>query len=96
MLCYLFSLQAYPQFVLTYLEELNAQVDVTQAEYHIHHGSWSTDYQEHGSSFAEEVSVMSYRQDKTRPLKCLWKRVKCSGCFQEARKETLFNVTDYL
>ncbi|XP_049636652.1 doublecortin domain-containing protein 1 [Suncus etruscus] len=47
--------KAYPQFVLTYLEELNAQVDVTQTEYHIHHGSWSTDYQEHGSSFAKEV-----------------------------------------
>ncbi|XP_059731134.1 doublecortin domain-containing protein 1 isoform X4 [Bos taurus] len=47
--------KAYPQFVLTYLEELNVQVDVTQTEYHLHHGAWTTDHQEHGSSLAEEV-----------------------------------------
>ncbi|XP_043337472.1 doublecortin domain-containing protein 1 [Cervus canadensis] len=47
--------KAYPQFVLTYLEELNVQVDVTQTEYHLHHGAWTTAHQEHGSSFAEEV-----------------------------------------
>ncbi|XP_057604238.1 doublecortin domain-containing protein 1 [Hippopotamus amphibius kiboko] len=47
--------KAYPQFVLTYLEELNAQVDVTQTEYHLHHGAWTADHQEHGSSLAEEV-----------------------------------------
>ncbi|KAM9080560.1 doublecortin domain-containing protein 1 isoform 7-T8 [Megaptera novaeangliae] len=46
--------KAYPQFVLTYLEELNAQ-DVTQTEYHLHHGAWTTAHQEHGSSLAEEV-----------------------------------------
>ncbi|KAF3821967.1 hypothetical protein GH733_007341 [Mirounga leonina] len=46
---------AYPQFVLTYLEELTAQVDVTQREYHIHHGARTTTHQEHGSSLAEEV-----------------------------------------
>ncbi|GAB5577690.1 doublecortin domain-containing protein 1 isoform X1 [Prionailurus iriomotensis] len=45
--------KAYPQFVLTYLEELNAQVDVTQTEYHIHHGAWTKAH--HGSSLAEEV-----------------------------------------
>ncbi|XP_061236997.1 doublecortin domain-containing protein 1 isoform X4 [Bos javanicus] len=47
--------KAYPQFVLTYLEELNVQVDVTQTEYQLHHGAWTTDHQEHGSSLAEEV-----------------------------------------
>ncbi|EAW68251.1 hCG1990723, partial [Homo sapiens] len=47
--------KAYPQFVLTYLEELNAQVDVTQTEYHIHHGAWTTAHQEHGRNLAEEV-----------------------------------------
>nr|XP_021540441.1 LOW QUALITY PROTEIN: uncharacterized protein LOC110575745 [Neomonachus schauinslandi] len=47
--------KAYPQFVLTYLEELTAQVDVTQREYHIHHGARTTTHQEHGSSLAEEV-----------------------------------------
>ncbi|XP_061057515.1 doublecortin domain-containing protein 1 isoform X2 [Eubalaena glacialis] len=46
--------KAYPQFVLTYLEELNAQ-DVTQTKYHLHHGAWTTAHQEHGSSLAEEV-----------------------------------------
>ncbi|KAI5131756.1 Doublecortin Domain-Containing Protein 1 [Manis pentadactyla] len=47
--------KAYPQFVLTYLEELNAHMDVTQTEYHIHHGTWTSAPQEHGSSLAEEV-----------------------------------------
>nr|XP_012641261.1 doublecortin domain-containing protein 5 isoform X4 [Microcebus murinus]XP_020142122.1 doublecortin domain-containing protein 5 isoform X4 [Microcebus murinus] len=47
--------KAYPQFVLTYLEELNAQVDVTQTEYHIHHGAWTTAHQECGRNLAEEV-----------------------------------------
>ncbi|XP_072615133.1 doublecortin domain-containing protein 1 isoform X3 [Vulpes vulpes] len=47
--------KAYPQFVLTYLEELTAQVDVTQTEYHIHHGARTTTHQEHGSSLTEEV-----------------------------------------
>ncbi|XP_054998533.1 doublecortin domain-containing protein 1 [Sorex araneus] len=47
--------KAYPQFVLTYLEELNAHVDVTQTEYHIHHGTWTTAHQEHGTSLAEEA-----------------------------------------
>ncbi|XP_039075252.1 doublecortin domain-containing protein 1-like [Hyaena hyaena] len=45
--------KAYPQFVLTYLEELNVQVDVTQTEYHIHHVAGATAH--HGSSLAEEV-----------------------------------------
>ncbi|XP_057173224.1 doublecortin domain-containing protein 1 [Ursus arctos] len=47
--------KAYPQFVLTYLEELTGQVDVTQTEYHIHHGARTTTHQEHGGSLAEEV-----------------------------------------
>uniref|UniRef100_A0A671EK97 Doublecortin domain containing 1 n=1 Tax=Rhinolophus ferrumequinum TaxID=59479 RepID=A0A671EK97_RHIFE len=47
--------KAYPQFVLTYLEELNAQVDATQTEYCIDRGAWTTAHQEHGSSLAEEV-----------------------------------------
>nr|XP_031536929.1 doublecortin domain-containing protein 1 [Vicugna pacos] len=47
--------KAYPQFVLTYLEKLNAQVDVTQTEYHLHHGAWTTAHQEHGSSLAAEI-----------------------------------------
>ncbi|XP_049746760.1 doublecortin domain-containing protein 1 isoform X4 [Elephas maximus indicus] len=46
--------KAHPQFVLTYLEELNAQVDVTQTEYHFHPGAWTTAHQGHGSSLAEE------------------------------------------
>ncbi|XP_035885068.1 doublecortin domain-containing protein 1 isoform X3 [Phyllostomus discolor] len=47
--------KAYPQFALTYLEELTAQMDVTQTEHHIHHGAWTAAHQEHGSSLAEEV-----------------------------------------
>ncbi|XP_022362915.1 uncharacterized protein LOC111149926 [Enhydra lutris kenyoni] len=47
--------KAYPQFVLTYLEELTAQVDMTQTEYHIHRGAQTTTHQENGSSLAEEV-----------------------------------------
>ncbi|XP_045681380.1 doublecortin domain-containing protein 1 isoform X1 [Phyllostomus hastatus] len=47
--------KAYPQFALTYLEELTAQMDVTQTEHHIHHGAWTTAHQEHDSSLAEEV-----------------------------------------
>ncbi|XP_044114945.1 doublecortin domain-containing protein 1 isoform X2 [Neovison vison] len=47
--------KAYPQFVLTYLEELTTQVDMTQTEYHIHRGARTTTHQEHGSSLAEEV-----------------------------------------
>ncbi|XP_045146935.1 doublecortin domain-containing protein 1 [Echinops telfairi] len=47
--------KAHPQFVLTYLEELDAHVDVTQTEYHLHHGSWTTAQQERDSSLAGEV-----------------------------------------
>ncbi|XP_045871812.1 doublecortin domain-containing protein 1 [Meles meles] len=47
--------KAYPQFVLTYLEELTAQVDMTQTGYHIHRGARTPTHQEHGSSLAEEV-----------------------------------------
>lgn len=74
-------LQAYPQFVLTYLEELTGQVDVTQTEYPIHHGAWTTTHQKHGSSLAEEVSVVSQRQDRNRSLKCILKKEKLFKLF---------------
>ncbi|KFV58655.1 hypothetical protein N328_00640, partial [Gavia stellata] len=48
-------LQAYPEFVLTYLEELNEREEVTQTENRIHHGAWSAAHQEIDSSSAEEV-----------------------------------------
>ncbi|KFV19464.1 hypothetical protein N340_01064, partial [Tauraco erythrolophus] len=48
-------LQTYPEFVLTYLEELNEREEVTQTENCIHHGAWSAAYQEIDSSSAEEV-----------------------------------------
>ncbi|XP_067388214.1 doublecortin domain-containing protein 1 [Emydura macquarii macquarii] len=54
--------KAYPEFVLTYLEELNVREEVTQMEHHIHHGAWSTAHQEIESSSAEEVTVPSQRQ----------------------------------
>uniref|UniRef100_A0A8C8SUR1 Doublecortin domain containing 1 n=1 Tax=Pelusios castaneus TaxID=367368 RepID=A0A8C8SUR1_9SAUR len=47
--------KAYPEFVLTYLEELNVREEVTQMEHHIHHGAWSTAHQKIESSSAEEV-----------------------------------------
>lgn len=85
--CFFPSLQAYPQFVLTYLEELNVQVDVTQTEYHFHHGAWTTAHQEHGSSFAEEVSVVSQRQDRARSLKDILQRGKMFGLFSGGKNE---------
>ncbi|KAK0687622.1 DCDC1 protein, partial [Pygoscelis papua] len=51
-------LQAYPEFVLTYLEELNEREEVTQTENRIHHGAWSAAHQEIDSSSAEEVTVL--------------------------------------
>ncbi|KFO10336.1 hypothetical protein N312_03963, partial [Balearica regulorum gibbericeps] len=51
-------LQAYPEFVLTYLEELNGREEVTQTENRIHHGPWSAAHQETDSSSAEEVTVL--------------------------------------
>ncbi|KFP42783.1 hypothetical protein N324_12397, partial [Chlamydotis macqueenii] len=48
-------LQAYPEFVLTYLEELNEREEVTQTENRIHHGAWSAAHQEIDSRSAEEV-----------------------------------------
>ncbi|CAM5121103.1 unnamed protein product [Eretmochelys imbricata] len=54
--------KAYPEFVLTYLEELNVREEVTQMEHQIHHGAWSTAHQEIESSSAEEVTVPSQRQ----------------------------------
>ncbi|KFP67311.1 hypothetical protein N322_00577, partial [Cariama cristata] len=52
-------LQAYPEFVLTYLEELNEREEVTQTENRIHHGAWSAAHQRIDSSSAEEVTVLS-------------------------------------
>ncbi|KAM9555547.1 doublecortin domain-containing protein 1 [Guaruba guarouba] len=57
-----YSAQAYPEFVLTYLEELNKREDVTQTENCIHHGAWSAAHQEIDSSSVEEVTVLSQRQ----------------------------------
>ncbi|KAM8812686.1 doublecortin domain-containing protein 1 [Rhynchonycteris naso] len=47
--------KAYPQFVLTYLEELGVQTNETPTEYHRHHGTWTTAHLEHGNHLAEEV-----------------------------------------
>ncbi|KAJ6665117.1 hypothetical protein lerEdw1_005348 [Lerista edwardsae] len=55
-------LQAYPEFVLTYLEELNVREEVTQMEYHTHHGVQSASHQEAVSNSVEEVTVSSPRQ----------------------------------
>nr|XP_042131796.1 doublecortin domain-containing protein 1 isoform X2 [Peromyscus maniculatus bairdii]XP_042131797.1 doublecortin domain-containing protein 1 isoform X2 [Peromyscus maniculatus bairdii]XP_042131798.1 doublecortin domain-containing protein 1 isoform X2 [Peromyscus maniculatus bairdii]XP_042131799.1 doublecortin domain-containing protein 1 isoform X2 [Peromyscus maniculatus bairdii] len=46
--------KAYPQFVLTYLEDLISPVDVNQTEDHIHHRAWTTAHQEHGKPCVEE------------------------------------------
>ncbi|XP_042315501.1 doublecortin domain-containing protein 1 [Sceloporus undulatus] len=46
--------KAYPEFVLTYLEELNVREEVTQTEYHTHHGGQSALHQEADSNIAEE------------------------------------------
>ncbi|XP_066492130.1 doublecortin domain-containing protein 1 [Tiliqua scincoides] len=54
--------KAYPEFVLTYLEELNVREEVTQMEYHTHHGAQSASHQETVSDSAEEVIVSSPRQ----------------------------------
>ena len=43
-------------------------MDVTQTEHHIHHGTRTTARQEHGRCFAEEVSAVSQRQGRNRPL----------------------------
>ncbi|XP_060622229.2 doublecortin domain-containing protein 1-like [Anolis sagrei] len=55
--------KAYPEFVLTYLEELNVREEVTQTEYCTHHGAESAVHQETDSNAAEEVMVSSQRQD---------------------------------
>nr|XP_004660775.2 doublecortin domain-containing protein 1 [Jaculus jaculus] len=47
--------KACPQFVLTYLEEFIAQVDVTRTECHLDHGTWTTSHQECDRNLAEEV-----------------------------------------
>ncbi|PKU41193.1 hypothetical protein llap_8505 [Limosa lapponica baueri] len=61
--------KAYPEFVLTYLEELNEREEVTQTENRIHHGAWSAAHQEIDSSSAEEVTVLSQRQVRDSPFK---------------------------
>lgn len=68
-------------------------MDVTQTEYHIHHGTWTTAHQEHGSSLAEEVSAVSQRQNRNRSLKCTLKREKNASCLQEVNKNSHLNVT---
>ncbi|XP_072841944.2 doublecortin domain-containing protein 1 isoform X1 [Pogona vitticeps] len=55
--------KAYPEFVLTYLEELNVREEVTQTEYCTHHGAQSAGHQETDSNAAEEVTVPSQRQE---------------------------------
>ncbi|KAJ7344525.1 hypothetical protein JRQ81_000475, partial [Phrynocephalus forsythii] len=55
--------KAYPEFVLTYLLELNVREDVTQTEYCTHHGAQSAVHQETDSSSAEEVTLPSQRQE---------------------------------
>lgn len=73
-LCLCPFLQAYPEFVLTYLEELNEREEVTQTENRIHHGAWSAAHQEIDSSSAEEVTVLSQRQVRDIPFKnTFWK-----------------------
>ncbi|KAM6308969.1 LOW QUALITY PROTEIN: doublecortin domain-containing protein 1 [Aegotheles albertisi] len=52
--------KAYPEFILTYLEELNEREEVTQTENRIHHEAWSAAHRD--SSSAEEVTVLSQRQ----------------------------------
>ncbi|XP_062974492.1 doublecortin domain-containing protein 1 [Elgaria multicarinata webbii] len=54
--------KAYPEFVLTYLEELNVREEVTQTEYRTHHGAQSTVHEETDSNSTEEVTVSSRRQ----------------------------------
>ncbi|XP_041132278.1 doublecortin domain-containing protein 1-like [Polyodon spathula] len=46
--------KAHPEFVLTYLEELNVREKVTQTEKHL--GAWSTEHQETARSSANEDS----------------------------------------
>uniref|UniRef100_A0A8C4VHJ2 Doublecortin domain containing 1 n=1 Tax=Gopherus evgoodei TaxID=1825980 RepID=A0A8C4VHJ2_9SAUR len=59
---------AYPEFVLTYLEELNVREEVTQMEHHIHHGAWSTAHQEIESSSAEEVLQKNVNNSNQKQL----------------------------
>ncbi|XP_077178070.1 doublecortin domain-containing protein 1 isoform X2 [Paroedura picta] len=54
--------KAYPEFVLTYLEELNVKEEVTQMEHHTHHGAQSAVHLEADRNSAEEVTVLSQRQ----------------------------------
>ncbi|XP_053139020.1 doublecortin domain-containing protein 1 isoform X3 [Hemicordylus capensis] len=54
--------KAYPEFILTYLEELNVREEVTQMEYHTHHGAQSAVHEEADSNSVEEVTVSSPRQ----------------------------------
>ncbi|KAM4846117.1 LOW QUALITY PROTEIN: doublecortin domain-containing protein 1 [Thomomys bottae] len=60
--------KAYPQFVLTYLEELNTNMDVTQTEFHIHHGIWTTEHQECGRSVTKEILKKCPSNSSLKPL----------------------------
>ena len=62
-------------------------MDVTQTEYHIHHGARTKAH--HGSSLAEEVSVVSQRQDRNRSLKCILKRENVQVVF---RRQTQIHI----
>lgn len=57
-------------------------MDMTQTEYHIHRGARTTTHQEHGSSLAEEVSVVSQRQDRNRSLKCILRKENVQVVFK--------------
>lgn len=91
-LCLCPFLQAYPEFVLTYLEELNEREEVTQTENRIHHGAWSAAHQEIDSSSAEEVTVLSQRQVRDSPFKnTFWKEKYQSGSQLISLKKNLFD-----
>lgn len=91
-LCLCPFLQAYPEFVLTYLEELNEREEVTQTENCIHHGAWSAAHQEIDSSSAEEVTVLSQRQVRDSPFKnTFWKeKYQCGSHLISLKKTQLF------
>nr|XP_056707910.1 doublecortin domain-containing protein 1 [Euleptes europaea] len=61
--------KAYPEFVLTYLEELNVREEVTQMEYHTHHGAQSAVHRETDINSTEEVlqKNVSHGSEKQLP-----------------------------
>lgn len=97
-LCLCHFLQAYPEFVLTYLEELNEREKVTQTENHIHHEAWAAAHQEIDSSSAEEVTVLSQRQVTDSPFKnTFWKeKYHCGSLFPKNNKKKKTNPIWFL